>query len=340
MNKVDELPITKEINFDKNHIDNWKCSVPVLCIFFARPEQFAKSFEVVRRARPRVLLLWQDGPRKGNPTDVENVEKCRQIAENVDWDCTVYKNYHEKNMGCDPSTHYAHKWAFTLVDKCIILEDDIVPADTFFPFCEELLDKYENDTRIDRICGQTLYGGVPDKRYSYFFGRSGSSWGWATWKRVAETWETDYKFLEDPYYLDLAEYRFGNKRFQTSVAIAKRRKEEGVAYWEHIVGFRTTLNSGLVIYPTENMIENVGTSVNATHAPDDIAELPKDIQQMFTTEAKNITFPLKHPPYVIEDYHYFENMMKHIHPNFAKKLLRKFEHLYRKIKIRIGGKKS
>ena len=42
-----------------------------------------------------------------------------------------------------------------------------------------------------------------------------------------------------------------------------------------------------------------------------------------------------------EDFdHYFENMMKHIHPNFAKKLLRKFEHLYRKIKIRIGGKKS
>ena len=321
-------------------MDKWENDVAVLCIFFARPDQFAKSFECVRKARPRVLLLWQDGPRDGRPDDIENIEKCREIAENIDWECEVYRNYHDRNIGCDPSTHLSHKWAFSIVDKCIILEDDIIPSMSFFPFCKELLEKYENDTRIDRICGQTLYGGVPDKRYSYFFGRSGSSWGWATWKRVADTWESEYQFLKDSYYLDLARHRFGHKRFFYSVTAAQMHASEGIPYWEHIVGFRTMLQSGLVIYPSENMIENVGASSNATHAPDNIAELPKDIQSMFTTRASDISFPLKHPPYVIEDYHYFDNIMRHIHPNFLRKVSRKFEHIYRKgiLKLKIRRK--
>lgn len=315
-------------------MEKWNIDIAVLCIFFARPEQFRKSFESVKKARPRVLLLWQDGPRAGRDDDIENIKKCREIAENVDWKCEIHKNYHEKNMGCDPSTHLSHKWAFSIVDKCIILEDDIVPSQSFFPFCKELLDKYENDTRIDRICGQTLYGGVPDKRYSYFFSRSGSSCGWASWRRVAETWESDYKFLEDSYFLDLAKHRYGHKSFGKSIERAKKHREEGIPYWEPIVGYRTLLNSGLCIYPTVNMIENVGVSANATHAPKDIRQLPKTIQKMFTTKSNDIQFPLKHPPYVIEDYHYFEKQMAQLNPSFCEKVRRKIERLLRKIFVR------
>lgn len=315
-------------------MEKWKLDCAVLCIFFARPEQFEKSFETVKKARPRTLLLWQDGPRENRPDDIENIKKCREIAENIDWECEVYKNYHDKNMGCDPSTHLSHKWAFSIVDKCIVLEDDIVPSQSFFPFCKELLDKYENDDRVDRICGQTLYGGIDNKDYSYFFSRTGSSWGWASWKRVAKTWQSDYEFLNDEYFLDLAKNRYGHKSFNSSIQNAKKRKQENIPYWEPIVGYRTLLQSGLVIYPTVNMIENVGTSANATHAPKDIRTLPKEIQQMFYTRANDIEFPLKHPPYVIEDYHYFEKQMKHLRPSLFRKIKRKIERLFRKIFVR------
>ncbi len=315
-------------------MEKWKIDVAVLCIFFARPEQFKQSFETVRKAKPRVLLLWQDGPREGREDDVENIKKCREIAENIDWECEVHKNYHDKNMGCDPSTHLSHKWAFSIVDKCIILEDDIVPSQSFFLFCKELLDKYENDTRIDRICGQTLYGGIDDKRYSYFFSRTGCSWGWASWRRVAETWESEYQFLNDEYFLGLAKERYGHKSINNSIERVRKRKEQGIPYWEPIVGYRTLLNSGLVIYPTINMIENVGTSENATHAPKDIRRLPKSIQKMFTTRAEDIVFPLNHPPYVIEDSSYFNKQMKQLYPSIFAKMARKIERLFRIIFVR------
>ena len=41
-------------------MQKWKTDVAVLCIFFARPEQFKKSFESVRKARPKILLLISD----------------------------------------------------------------------------------------------------------------------------------------------------------------------------------------------------------------------------------------------------------------------------------------
>ena len=52
---------------------DFKIDVPVLLIFFARPETFEKVFEVIREARPSTLLLWQDGPREGRPDDVEGI---------------------------------------------------------------------------------------------------------------------------------------------------------------------------------------------------------------------------------------------------------------------------
>lgn len=137
---------------------SWKTDVAVLLIFFVRDDVFSKTFEAVKKARPRTLLLFQDGPREGRSDDIEGIKRCREIAEAIDWDCTVYRNYQDKNWGCDPATFYSHKWAFSLVDKCIILEDDCVPSQSFFPFCKELLDKYENDLRISRIAGMNNLG--------------------------------------------------------------------------------------------------------------------------------------------------------------------------------------
>ena len=75
---------------------------------------------------------------------------------------------------CHPSTlsliHIlAQKWAFSLSDTCIVLEDDDVPAVSFFGFCKELLDKYEHDPRISIIAGFNNEEITPDITSDYFF---------------------------------------------------------------------------------------------------------------------------------------------------------------------------
>ena len=284
-------------------MEKWSIDVAVLCIFFARPEQFRQSFETVKKARPRVLLLWQDGPREGRDDDIENIRKCREIAEDIDWECEVHRNYHEKNMGCDPSTFYSHKWAFSIVDKCIILEDDLVPSQSFFPFCKELLDRYENDERIDRICGTNLLTNY-DIPNDYFFQGFGNSWGWASWRRVAEKWEEDFAFMDDPYAVQCMRNLQPKGCLQGHIRWEQaclQHKAEGIPYWEHIIGAQTLLSGRLVIYPRCNMVLNLGLDANSTHAPTDINALPKRVQTFFQNPALDLEFPLKHPRYIIND---------------------------------------
>ena len=125
--------------------------VPVLILFFNRPQQLSQVFEQVRNARPSKLFLYQDGPRSEH--DLPGIKACREVTDQIDWDCEVHRMYQEKNYGCDPSEYISQKWAFSMVDKCIVLEDDDVPSVSFFTFCKEMLDKYEQDPRITMIAG-------------------------------------------------------------------------------------------------------------------------------------------------------------------------------------------
>ena len=104
-----------------------KTDIAVLLLFFTRSDTFRQVFEAVRQARPSKLLLYQDGPR--GEQDMAGIEACREIVsdEHIDWECEVHRNYLDHNEGCDPSGFKSHRWAFSLADKVIVLEDDVVP---------------------------------------------------------------------------------------------------------------------------------------------------------------------------------------------------------------------
>ena len=285
---------------------DYKIDVPVLLIFFARPDTLEKVFESIREARPSTLLLWQDGPREGRPDDVENIEKCRKIVENIDWECTVYKKYNEKNYGCDPSTFYSHKWAFSLVDKCIVLEDDFYVDKSFFPYCKELLDKYENDNRINHICGFNLLGEAKDCPNDYLFSYTGSG-AWASWKRVADGWDETYSFLHDEYYINNLRKKYG-KRFDMWYNNAVRHEGTGRAFWESILGFDCILNNRYAIIPKKNLVSNIGLTYGSTHSNAEMKLLTKRQRSIFNNPTFEMTFPLKHPEYIVPDFQYMDDL--------------------------------
>ena len=281
---------------------SWKIDVPVLIIFFARSDVFEKTFEAVRKARPSTLLLWQDGPREGRQDDIEGINRCREIADRVDWDCTVYRMYNKQNYGCDPSTFYAHKWAFSLVEKCIILEDDMVAEECFFQYCKELLDKYENDQRINHICGINFFGVSEDCPNDYLFAYNGTG-AWASWRRVAQEWDETYSFLEKEYYIKNLKYR-AKPLFKVTYEHALKRKAQGKAYWETILGYNCTLNNRYVIIPKRNMVTNIGMDEGSTHGAN-IKLIPKSVRMLFNAPTYQQEFPLKHPEYVVLDHKYY-----------------------------------
>jgi hypothetical protein len=286
-----------------------KIDVAVLVIFFNRPIPFGKVFEQIKKARPSKLFLYQDGPRKDNDQDLEGIQKCRRIAEEIDWECEVHKWYQPENVGCDPSEFIAQKWFFEHVDKGIILEDDDVPAQSFFTFCKELLDKYENDTRIYQISGMNILGNMDEIKESYFFSRGGSIWGWATWKRVSLLWDDSYSFLEDKDVLMKIEQFMENKlKYNGFIQTCKEHKATGKAYYETINYAAKMKYQMLDIVPKYNMISNIGLTPEATHNNVGLDNLPKGIRRVYFMKTNEIPFPLVHPDQVIENFHYLKRL--------------------------------
>ena len=192
-----------------------KTDVPVLLIFFSRSEQFQSVFDEVKKARPSKLYLYQDGAREGNESDRIGVEKCRATAadENIDWDCEVHRFYQEKNVGCDPSEFIAQKWMFETEEMGIVLEDDDVPSQSFFPFCKELLERYKDDKRVNMICGMNNNDISKHVNASFLFTKKGSIWGWASWKRVLDTWDEHYTWLDDAEKLNIIKTQLTNEEY-------------------------------------------------------------------------------------------------------------------------------
>lgn len=281
----------------------------VLILFFANPQRLNKVFEQVRKAKPNKLFLYQDGAREGK-NDEPGIEACRKIVENIDWPCEVHRWYQEKNVGCDPSEFLSQKWAFSFVDKCIILEDDDVPTQSFFRFCSELLDKYEFDERISMIAGMNHEGITEGVPYDYFFTSNVSIWGWATWKRVIDKWDEHYSFMNDPVTVELLQDKLSETNYRNDFwPLLKWHSESGIAYYETIMMTYMLLESGLSIVPTKNMILNIGYD-GGTHNEHKFEKLPPYLKRLYSLPTYELDGNLSHPPYVIENYSYKKRIYK------------------------------
>ena len=267
--------------------------VAVLILFFNRPDHLQLVFDEVRKARPSRLFLYQDGPR--DEKDMPGINACREVVDNIDWECEVHRLYQERNYGCDPSEYLSQKWAFSMADKCIVLEDDDVPSQSFFPFCKELLDRYEHDERITMIAGFNSDEVTPDVPDDYFFTSVFSIWGWASWRRVVDQWDEHYSFLDDKYNLRQLEELIRQRGFRKDfLPMCRDHRASGKAFYETIFWASMLLNNGLAIMPTRNLVNNMGVTADSTHFTASLDTIPSRLRRMFTMQRFDLDFPLRH----------------------------------------------
>ncbi|EJW93336.1 methyltransferase FkbM [gut metagenome] len=283
--------------------------VSVLILFFNRPDALQAVFNEVRKAQPARLFLYQDGPR--GERDLPGIEACRKIVENIDWPCEVHRKYQEKNYGCDPSEFISQKWAFSHTDKCIVLEDDDIPSQSFFPFCKEMLDRYENDPRISMITGTNYDEETPGMPYDYFFATTFSISGWASWKRVIDQWDEHYTFLDDEFNLQQLDDYIKERKFQQNfIEFCRYHRSKQKAYYETIFHAQIFFSSSLSIVPRVNMISNLGACGEGVHLSGSNDDLPKAYRRIFEMGHHELQFPLRHPKYVIENVKYKDRMFR------------------------------
>src|SRR5262245_44252833 len=176
--------------------------IPVAFLIFNRPGVTRRVFAEIARARPKRLLVVADGPRSA-----DEAEKCvaaRSVIDQVDWDCEVLINFSDVNLGCKRRVSSGLDWVFEHCDGAIILEDDCLPSQAFFPYCAELLEKYRDDDRVMMISGNNFQFGRKHSPYSYYFSRYAHIWGWASWRmawRRHDIWMSRWPSLRETSWL-------------------------------------------------------------------------------------------------------------------------------------------
>lgn len=312
------------------HPANYDLSV--LLIFFARPNTLKAVFEQVKKARPARLFLACDGPRENVPTERERVEECKKIVSDIDWDCQVYTQYSDVNLGCGKGPESAISWAFEHTDELVILEDDCVPDDTWFPYMQDMLARYRHDTRVGIISGFNHFYEWNCGGNSYCFTKYGATLGWGTWKRVWDNFDFYVEGIQDEYYRELLERdipnaKAGKERIGSWLHAASETPHKKVNYWDIQFGFVKYSQSYLCVVPKTNLIHNIGVGLGSTHTESNQAAKWKPGQVLFMP-TKGLSFPLVHPRYVICDRQYDDTCFhKILHKGFFKKAINKMKRM-------------
>lgn len=278
----------------------------VTLIFFNRADTLEKVFEKVRMAKPPKLFLVQDGARENNSKDIEGIRACRKIVENIDWECEVFKNYSEINLGCGVRPQSGITWVLSQVESTIILEDDCVPEMSFFDYCDEMLEKYKDDERICYISGLNHFEEWDFGGSSYGFTKGGAIWGWATWRRAWEAYDYSVSDIEDTYVKKMIEYTLSGD--QKRISLWEKTHElvkQGtkISYWDVQWGFVKYSKNQLVIVPKYNQISNIGVGATSTHAIQNYKAHQKYLDFNFMP-TKPLEFPLVHPTHMLCDFNY------------------------------------
>jgi hypothetical protein len=241
-------------------------NTPVLFLVFNRLDTTKQVFEAIRQAKPPRLYVAADGARVNKEGEAEKVQAVRDtIMQNIDWECEVKTLFREQNLGCKYAVSGAITWFFENEEQGIILEDDCLPSQSFFWYCEDLLERYKDDQTVYVISGDGRATNYIELDSAYDFCKYPMIWGWASWRRV---WQK--------YDVEMINYSYKNDEFINSISnnyttrFFWKRKfdsmyDKKIDTWDYQFSFLLLSNQAKCILPKVNLITNIGFGLDATH---------------------------------------------------------------------------
>ena len=243
---------------------------PILLLIYKRSDTAIKVVERLRLIKPRKVFVAADGPKEGRLEDQALCEQTRAaVLAAIDWDCEVKTLFRDANLGCRKAVSSAISWFFSEVEAGIILEEDCYPSESFFPFCSHMLEQYKDDSRIGEISGHNSLGTWTGMGTGYHFSKTGSCWGWASWRRAWENFDINMTVWPEVRDKELLLDKI--KLYDEAVyytATFNSVFEGRIDSWAYIWNMYKILNSYLCIVPSVNLIRNIGFGEIGTHTQD------------------------------------------------------------------------
>ena len=244
---------------------------PILIFVYNRPTHTRRMLDALEKAQlanQSEIFIFSDGAKSA--ADIKTVNKVRSIiCEPRDFK-KINIIEREKNYGLANNIIAAVTDIVKEYGKVIVLEDDLEIAEVGLQYFNDALNLYRNEDKVMEISGYMYPAeGVETLPESFFF-RVANSWGWATWDRAWNTFEKDIDKLTANFTKeDIKNFSIDHsENFWKQVQQFKAGKINSWAIRWYLSIFN---QQGLVLYPKQSMIQNIGTDGSGTHSDADLA---------------------------------------------------------------------
>ncbi len=149
--------------------------------------------------------------------------------------------------------------------RVIVIEDDLVVSPLTLTWLNAGLDRYADDENVYQISAYQWWNPLLDQRMCGLFGQMAVSWGWATWKRAWDKFDS-----EATGWAELQENKALRRAFDMDGAypLSEMLELQAMALidsWAIRWAWTVFRNNGLVLYPPRTLVINIGFDETATH---------------------------------------------------------------------------
>ena len=251
----------------KDNCDNLHNEEPptaLLVIAYLRPKNLQLILDSAISANLKDIYISIDFPKIPSEENLklnsQVVSIARRYKENSNLDVTI--NVRNENVGCSAAVLSSCDWFFENVKQGIILEDDCMPTQDFFRFCEDAIAVMQSLEDVWVACGTQFAPRTSGD--SWLLSKYPLTWGWATTRKK---WEQISDSLQDSKHcLRRSNINKSSVSEATYWDAGSRRAEKGISdAWDTPLVQRMILNSKLAILPRVPLVSNIGNDQFATH---------------------------------------------------------------------------
>lgn len=239
---------------------------PIALFTYCRPWHTQKTVEALlanHESSETDLFIFSDAPK--NEKAIEGVLNTRKYIHTI----TGFKNVHiierEKNWGLANSLIDGISKIVNEYGKVIVVEDDIVASPFFLQYMNEGLELYKNDNKVASIHAYVYP--TQKKLPETFFIQGADCWGWATWKRAWDIFNSNTQELLDEIVQKKLQRKFDFDYTYPYVDMLKDQINGKVNSWAIRWYASAFLKDMYTLYPGQAMAKQIGMDgVGATHS--------------------------------------------------------------------------
>jgi hypothetical protein len=203
------------------------------------------------------LFIFSDGWK--NNLDKDNVLNVRQYITGISGFKTVEIILRKKNFGLSKNITNGINFVFKKHKKIIVLEEDLELSKYFLNFINTGLEMYEKDLKIASINGWFFPVSKKENIPDTFFIRGADCWGWGTWKRAWNKYDSNGQRLFNKIKTNNLEKLFNfNNSFNymrmLQNQINKKNQSWAIRWYASIF-----LENMYTLHPRLSLVKNNGT---------------------------------------------------------------------------------